>query len=182
MRYVDRCLQRWRMRKALRWLPARVRLIDVGAHEGELFESLGSRLAEGFGIEPLIREPFRGAAYQVRPGFFPAVRPAAGPWDGITMLAVLEHVPAAEQAALADACHQLLRPGGRVIVTVPSPFVDRILALLKALRLIDGMSLEEHYGFEPGDVPGIFAEPRFRLRAHRRFQLGLNHLYVFERQ
>ncbi len=44
------------------------------------------------------------------------------------------------------------------------------------------MSLEEHYGFEPGDTAVIFAGPRFRLLHHSRFQLGLNHLYVFEKQ
>jgi hypothetical protein len=98
------------------------------------------------------------------------------------MLAVLEHIPTARQAALADACHELLRDGGRLIITVPSPKVDHILAFLCFLRLIDGMSLEEHHGFKPGDTARIFAPPRFRLLAHERFQLGLNHLFVFEKQ
>ena len=181
MRAIDRLLQRWRMRRAMAWLPPRVRLIDIGAHEGELFHALGARLVEGFGIEPLRPQPIQTQTYQIVPGFFPAARPANGGWDGITMLAVLEHVPAAEQPSLAAACHDLLRPGGRVIVTVPAPAVDVILVALKLLRLIDGMSLEEHYGFKPSDVPRIFVSPLFRLVAHRRFQLGLNHLYVFER-
>jgi hypothetical protein len=43
------------------------------------------------------------------------------------------------------------------------------------------MSLEEHYGFEPDDTRRIFAEPGFKLIYHARFQLGLNHLFVFER-
>lgn len=181
MRGVDRFLQRWRMCRAMAWLPGRVRLIDVGAHEGELFRALHDRLIEGYGVEPLLERVVKGSNYQIVPGFFPAVRPLHDGWDGVTMLAVLEHVPTAQQAPLAQSCHALLRPGGRVIVTVPAPAVDQILVVLKRLRLIDGMSLEEHYGFEPADVPRIFAAPGFRLVAHRRFQLGLNHLYVFER-
>ena len=43
------------------------------------------------------------------------------------------------------------------------------------------MSLEQHYGFKPADTPGIFAPARFRLIARESFQLGLNHLFVFER-
>ena len=95
---------------------------------------------------------------------------------------MLEHIPRAQQVPLAEACHDLLAPGGRIIITVPSRAVDTILGILKFLHLIEGMSLEEHYGFEPGDTVKIFAGPRFKLLHHSRFQLGLNHLYVFEKQ
>ncbi|MEE2664435.1 MAG: hypothetical protein VX681_10000 [Myxococcota bacterium] len=67
------------------------------------------------------------------------------------------------------------------MITTPAPAVDLILDVLTFLRLIDGMSLEQHYGFKPADTPGIFAPTRFRLIARESFQLGLNHLFVFER-
>jgi len=178
---LDRFIQRWRMRQAMRFIPAAARVIDVGAHQGELFLVLGARLQEGFGIEPLRKEPLAAANFTIVPGFFPASRPPTGGWDAVTMLAVLEHVPTKEQPALAAACHELLKPGGRVIITVPAKAVDHILAVLRFLRLIDGMSLEEHYGFEPADTERIFGAPGFRLLHRSRFQAGLNHLFVFER-
>jgi SAM-dependent methyltransferase len=181
MKRLDRSIQRWRMHQAMRFVPARARLIDVGAHEGELFKILGEQLARGFGVEPLRQTELAGVNFSVSPGFFPQVRPTETGWDAITMLAVLEHIPRDRQAALASACHELLRPGGRVIVTVPARAVDHILSVLRFLRLIDGMSLEEHYGFEPDDTPRIFAQPAFRLLHHSRFQAGLNHLFVFEK-
>lgn len=97
------------------------------------------------------------------------------------MLAVLEHVPPEDQARLPAACFEILRPGGRIILTVPSSMVDRILKLLGALRLIDGMSMDEHYGFGAEVTVEIFRPPFFRLSHRRRFQLGLNNLFVFER-
>ena len=33
----------------------------------------------------------------------------------------------------------------------------------------------------PADLETIFSAPHWRQHKHRRFQLGLNHLYVFER-
>ena len=181
MKALDRFIQRWRMRQAMRFIPAQARVIDVGAHEGELFRALGERLSLGYGIEPLCKTALAERNFTVVPGFFPAVRPAEGGWDAVTLLAVLEHVPTLEQPALAAACHALLKPGGRVIITVPAKAVDHLLAALRFLRLIDGMSLEEHYGFEPGDTLKIFSAPGFRLMHQGRFQAGLNHLCVVER-
>jgi SAM-dependent methyltransferase len=181
MKALDRFIQRWRMRQAMRLIPDRARVIDIGAHEGELFQALGSKLAYGFGIEPLRHDILATPRFTLAPGYFPSTRPAEGGWDAVTMLAVLEHVPTKEQPVLAAACHELLNPGGRVIITVPAKAVDHILAGLRFLRLIDGMSLEEHYGFEPADTLRIFAPPRFRLLHQSRFQGGLNHLFVFER-
>ena len=170
MKGLDRFIQRWRMRQAMRFIPAGSRVIDVGAHEGELFRALGKNLGQGYGIEPLCPTALTEHNFTVVAGFFPAVRPAEGGWDAVTMLAVLEHVPTREQPALAASCHALLKPGGRVIITVPAKAVDHILAALRFLRLIDGMSLEEHYGFEPADTLKIFSAPGFRLVHGSRFQ------------
>ncbi len=182
MKKVDRWLQNWRIRQAARWLPGeQVSLIDIGAYHGETFQALGSQLTRGFGIEPLLEHKIETDTYTIEPGYFPAVRPTGNNWDAITMLAVLEHIPDEQQIAIAEASYELLRPSGRMIITVPAHAVDHILAVLKFLRLIDGMSLEEHHGFQPADTTSIFAPPKFSLICHRRFQLGLNHLFVFEK-
>jgi hypothetical protein len=183
MKYIDRYLQKVRMRVAMKHLGNKVRLIDIGAHRGEMFDALGPRLEQGFGIEPRLSDELRGPRYVIKPGWFPATMPEdTGVWDGITMLAVLEHISHKAQGSLADACYALLKPRGRVVITVPSPAVDPILAVLKALRLIDGMSLEEHHGFEPSDTVNIFPNSQFKLVKHARFQFGLNNLYVFEKK
>jgi 2-polyprenyl-3-methyl-5-hydroxy-6-metoxy-1,4-benzoquinol methylase len=75
------------------------------------------------------------------------------------MLAVLEHIPEPQQRPLAESCARFLKPAGVLVITTPSPRVDRILNLLLALRLIDGMSLEEHYGFDPRQTPALFSVP-----------------------
>ncbi len=170
------------MRRATAFIPPAARVIDVGAYHGELFEHLGDRLAGGFGVEPLLQSPLVTPRWTVHPGYFPAVQPDdEKAWDAVTLLAVLEHIPPPEQKRIAEACARLLKPGGRVIITVPSPAVDIILSILRFCRLIDGMSLEQHYGFKPADTPRIFAAPHFRQVRRQTFQLGLNHLFVFEK-
>jgi 2-polyprenyl-3-methyl-5-hydroxy-6-metoxy-1,4-benzoquinol methylase len=181
MKPLDRILQRWRIARARPFLPPGARVLDIGSADGALFERLGERVREGLGIDPHVPAVRELGQVRLIPGCFPQDMPDVPPFDVITMLAVLEHFPDSQHAALAEGCARFLRPGGRLILTVPSPAVDGILKMLLALRLVDGMSLEEHHGFEVEQTLRIFSPPRFRLLARKRFQLGLNHLFVFER-
>lgn len=182
MKQLDRILQRWRFQQALPFIVPGDRVFDVGCHQGELFEYLGGRLEFGLGVDPLLPTATHGPRYRLVSRDFPGSEAdtGEGDFDVITMLAVLEHVPVAQHARLAESCARLLRPGGRLILTVPSGLVDRIIPILISLRLVDGMSHEQHYGLDPASVPQIFGT-YFRLALHRRFQLGLNNLFLLRR-
>ena len=180
MTWLDHFLQRRRIAQARPFLSAGTRVLDVGSADGALFEAVGFLGAGCLGIDPTLRQPAAGKNFQLVPGFFPQDMPAVEPFDVVTLLAVLEHFPAAACEALAAGCRQFLKPGGRVIITVPSPRVDRILAVLQKLRLVHGMSLEEHHGYEVRRTAEIFCPPHFRLVCRRTFQFGLNNLFVFE--
>jgi len=181
MKLIDRLLQRWRIAKARPYIPPGARILDIGSADGVLFGQLGTAAGNGMGIDPTLAANTRAGDVPLVAGFFPRDMPPVEPFDVITLLAVLEHFPQSEYEPLRDGCRRFLKPGGRLILTVPSPAVDRILAALKFLRLIDGMSLEEHHGYRVDQTTDIFPPPAFRLLCRRRFQLGLNNLFVFER-
>ena len=180
MTWLDQFLQRWRIRMALRELPKVSRLLDIGTHDGTLFRLTG---AAGVGIDPeLIDGPPLPGVTMVR-GLFPNDLPPLPHelFDAAAALAVVEHIPEDELATWAKALAGMMAPGGLMIITVPAPAVDRILHVLIALRLIAGIEAHQHHGFKPSDLESIFTAPHWRRRKHQRFQLGLNHLYVFER-
>ena len=182
MKHIDRVLQRWRIRKAAPFIRRGDQVLDIGTADGALFR-LVPNLGESVGVDPDLDRDLIPAFPNVRfySGYFPDALPGPMEFDVITMLAVLEHVPPEKQAPLAQACASHLKPGGRLVITVPSPAVDSILDVLGALKLIDGMSLEQHYGFEAKMTPQIFSSHGLDLAVKRRFQLGLNHLFVFQR-
>jgi len=177
----DRVLQRWRVAKARRYIPAGARLLDIGCADGTLLRTLGASLRSGVGVDPSLHERSEHGGVVLLPGRFPESVPEGEAFDVITLLAVLEHVPRADQPDWARACAERLAPGGLVVVTVPSHFVDPILFVLKSLRIIDGMGIEEHYGFRGSMTEPLFANAGFRLVRHQRFQGGLNHLFVFQK-
>jgi 2-polyprenyl-3-methyl-5-hydroxy-6-metoxy-1,4-benzoquinol methylase len=181
MKIVDRLLQSWRIRKAGKYIAPGARMLDIGAADGPLFRQI-THVGSYVGIDPDLPAD-RQLALNARltKGLFPECIKGEQPFYCITMLAVLEHIPSTQQPKLAVDCATHLRPGGYLVITAPSPAVDWILSVLKWLRVIDGMSLEEHYGFDVRRTPELFRSAGFQLLHNARFQLGLNNLFVFVR-
>lgn len=181
MKPLDRLLQRWRIVKAAPYIPVGARVLDIGCADGALFRRLRSRIREGVGVDPGLSVAYEEGPYRLIAGRFPDDVPAAEPFDIITMLAVVEHIPLEQLPRVAQRCSALLKSGGRLILTVPSPLVDHLLEILKRLHLLDGMELEEHTGFDVRQTPSLFSTAGLRLVMAKPFQLGLNHLFVFQK-
>jgi hypothetical protein len=75
-----------------------------------------------------------------------------------------------------------LLPKARVIITIPSKKVDYILNVLLFFRLIKGMDLEHHQDFDRSLLKDIFISGGYKLIIEKKFELGLNNLYVFEKE
>ena len=180
MTWLDDFLQQWRIRVVLPELPSMPRVLDIGTRDGTLFRLAG---VSGVGIDPELIEAAPLPGVTLVKGMFPEGLPdlPAGSFDAATALAVVEHVPDGELTCWADSLARLMSPGGVLVITVPSPAVDKILHLLMRLRLVAGMEAHQHHGFEPAHLDKIFTGPSWRCRKHRTFQLGLNNLFVYER-
>jgi 2-polyprenyl-3-methyl-5-hydroxy-6-metoxy-1,4-benzoquinol methylase len=181
MRIGDYLIQIWRMQVAARWIPRGSRVLDIGCHQGEFFLWLGDKIIPSIGLDPLYKEKNTGAKThrflnQTIRENLPFQEKS---FDAVVLLATIEHIQ--DKSVIAREAARLLRKGGRVIITVPSLMVDRILQVLLLFRIVDGMSLEEHHGFQPNELPDIFVPEGFSIRKKQKFQFGLNNLYVFER-
>jgi len=177
---LDLWLQTARIEAAAPYIPAGANVLDIGAADGVLFRRLGHRIAGGVGIDP--DAPASGPAnVRLLNGRFPEDLEIADEFDAVIALAVFEHVEDDDRDAFVVACFDRLKPGGRCILTIPSPLVDHILTVLVGLRIIDGMHEGEHHGFDVGETPAIFERAGFDLLKKRRFQLGLNNLFVFSK-
>ena len=165
---------------ALRELPRGSRVLDIGTYDGTLHRLGG---LAGMGIDPELADGEAPPGVTLVKGLFPSDMPPLpeGSFDAATAVAVFEHAPPDELADWADALARLVAPSGLLVITVPAAAVDKILHVLMRLRLVAGMEVHQHHGFEPHDLNTVFSGPAWRRRKHRTFQLGLNHLFVFER-
>src|SRR5947207_1793149 len=126
-------LQRWRIAKARPFLFPGARVLDIGSAYGALFRQLDFLSPACLGIDPTLTQSVDHERFRLIAGFFPHAMPVAEPFDAITMLAVLEHFPASAYESLTNGCLSFLKPGGKAIITVPSPAVDAVLKVLLTL-------------------------------------------------
>jgi SAM-dependent methyltransferase len=107
------------------------RVLDVGAGSGRDLARLLHHGYDAYGVEPA--QAVRRAAIQRHPelvdrleaGSLPSIgQPFGGRFDGVVCSAVLMHVPDAELFDTAFALRALLRPHGRLLVSLPLSRAD----------------------------------------------------------
>lgn len=177
---IDRYLQWRRVRAALPFIPRGSHVLDIGCADGALFRIGASRISSGVGIDTSEALDWAGGEnFERRTGRFPEAMKPGERFDAVAMLAVLEHLSETELNLWREAIPDFLERNGHLVVTVPSALVDPILELGIRFRLLDGIEAGQHHGFDPRRVPSLFS-PGFRVERHRRFELGLNHLFVLK--
>jgi 2-polyprenyl-3-methyl-5-hydroxy-6-metoxy-1,4-benzoquinol methylase len=179
MKPFDRLIQKRRIDQVAPYIEPGARVLDIGSADGKLFRRFEEKIGEGIGIDPGLEHVVEGDGWSLHPGWFPEDLPDTQPFDVIAMLAVLEHIPADEQEQVARDVASLLRPGGHLVVTVPSLLVDPIVDVLVKLRIMTAVAFEQHYGFDPSTTPEVMSVDGMRLVKRKRFELGLNNAYVF---
>lgn len=181
MKALDYYLQNWRIDVVRPHLRPTDRILDIGSFDGALARRVGKYSAY-VGIDPEADPSKSNGDLKLFKGLFPQDLPPQEPFDAITMLAILEHIPEDVMAGFARSCSDALKPGGKLLLTVPHPFVDKILDVLMAVKILDGMETEAHHGFDVSQTPTIFKNAGFEMIAHKRFQLGLNNFYAFQKK
>jgi 2-polyprenyl-3-methyl-5-hydroxy-6-metoxy-1,4-benzoquinol methylase len=182
MKKIDYILQNERIRQAKKHLVGNS-ILDIGCHNGELFEFvLKKKNITGDGIDGVLTEVITKENYTLFPGYFPQDFPIKKQYNNITFLAVLEHIPIDEIRKYPNILNEYLQAKGRVIITIPSKNVDYILRVLLFFKMIDGMDIEHHQDIDRDKLKNIFTENGFDLIVEKRFELGLNILFVFEKK
>jgi 2-polyprenyl-3-methyl-5-hydroxy-6-metoxy-1,4-benzoquinol methylase len=184
MKFLDKFIRNWRVNVALKNQPKIMEnVFDIGCDDGYLLQKLSHITKRQDGIDPRLNTGAISPNSEIKKGFFPSAieeHQIQGTYDAIFALAVFEHFSEKDIQQSASVIARMLSPEGRLIITVPHPFVDKILDVLLFLHLIEGQALEEHHGFDPETLLGYFSNS-LRLIKRERFQFGLNNVFVFEK-
>ncbi len=181
MKWFDYYLQKRRFEAAGRHILTGSTLLDIGCNRGEFFLFLKKKTIKGTGIDPEASATTLHLPDGVSliSDHFPSEKLNDKKFDYITALAVFEHIPDENQKDFLESCQNYLSENGKIIITVPSPLVDHIILLLRFLKIVHAMSIEQHHGLNPKQVVPLFVKSGFTVLLHKKFELGLNNLFVF---
>lgn len=105
-------------------------------------------------------------------------------FNTVTIIAALNHIP--NRREVLKECKRLLAPGGRLIITMLSPWISRIWHMLRSPWDTDqrerGMKEGEVYGITKKNILSLVAEQGFEMIGNKRFMLGLNSIYLFKKK
>lgn len=184
MKFLDKMLRWWRVRVALKAVPANITAVfDIGCDDGYLLKRFKGSQLKLDGCDPHLRISSVSGNSDLYQGSFPTILRGLqinGIYDVVFALAVFEHFTQEDLDKSSIMISKMLSENGLLIVTVPHPFVDKILYVLIYLGLIDGQAIEEHHGFDPESLVSILSN-HLKLKNRKKFQLGLNNIFVFEK-
>lgn len=165
---------------------ARGRVLDVGCGPGNLFirNYIGEKNGVGVdffayeGVENVIGDPTHLP--------FPDES-----FDTVTLIAVGGHIPQHLRVAEFREFARLLKPGGRLVMTEGEPVTQwlthqwqHVYFGLRGKVDMDherGMEEDEQFCMPKQELLGYLNTPPLKHVGTRRFQWGLNHVYVAEK-
>lgn len=163
-------LKRLRLRSILRWRPGPGAVLDVGCGRGDLLELYKARgwRAVGTQVSRTAAEAARSRrGVDVLLGELPELGLKSADFDVVTFLHVLEHLDRPAQYLLA--AHDLLKPGGILVIEVPNceSFGFRLLGLRNFC-----LDYPNHLVFfTPSALRGLLERCGFTVEKLARFSL-----------
>ncbi|MEL6259325.1 MAG: class I SAM-dependent methyltransferase, partial [Pseudomonadota bacterium] len=181
---LSKSIARTRVRKILPHVQGDV--LEVGCGAGILYEAIKDQVGSYTGVDiqtdkiAEAQAKFPEATFAVADVDRDEI-PYTAVFDTVVMSALIEHI--FNLKTLGENLEKALRPGGRVVLTTPTPFGNDVVHRLGArLGLFSPIAVDDHIAIFNKKRCDIFArEFGLKLAAHQTFQIGCNQLAIIEK-
>jgi SAM-dependent methyltransferase len=183
---LDTFIANWRLSKVTRYVSKGDRVLDFGCgYQAYLLRNIKGLISEGIGIDTdiegdIIEDNITllhqnvGSRLPFEDEYF----------DKIFLLAVYEHIPLDSTIPLLLDFKRILKPGGKLIMTIPTPKGKPVLEFMAfKLKVISAVQIEDHVKYyAKEDIEQDAKNAGLDLIYHEYFQLGWNSLQVLQKK
>ncbi len=161
-------------------------VLDVGCGQCNLRRRFADQMTSYTGVDydnALIenaRKAFPGDRFQLH-NIDDAPLPFDAEFDTVILTAVIEHI--FNLGLLGQGIARSLRPGGKAIITTPTPFGNDVVHRFGSMiGLFNPVAVDDHIAiFNKKRLEIFAAEFNLKLAEHRWFQLGCNQIAVLQK-
>jgi 2-polyprenyl-3-methyl-5-hydroxy-6-metoxy-1,4-benzoquinol methylase len=183
---VDRFIRSMRTRRIRAYLKPTDIVLDFGCGQENWFlRSSGRSIAGGVGIDPNLNPNLdhalpRETVQAKRCTLEEFTNSTSTRFDVITWIAVIEHFHSGDAETFLLACIPLLKPGGKVLLTTPTPRSKPILEFLAyKLSLISEDEIRDHkIYYDRSKMESILNRSKMSMETYKTFQFSLNSLVI----
>lgn len=177
----------FRFRRTLAEIQAQGKIIiDIGCGPKiEFYKALlssGTRIKEYIGIDPLVSKDLKTKGVSIIKSSFNNRLPIKSNYaDYVVAHAVLEHV-IKPQKLIAEMI-RVTKPGGKVIVTTPTPLAKKLLEILAYnLHLVSKREIREHKNYFDKRKLMILLPNQKNIKIHHQyFEFGMNNSLIINK-
>jgi cyclopropane fatty-acyl-phospholipid synthase-like methyltransferase len=182
---LDKFIARWRLSKVLSHIEKGDKVLDFGCGNQAFFlRAAEELLSEGIGIDYDVETQQLSPKLRTIGGKYEEQLPFESQYfDKIVMLAVLEHIPLDKVDALMQEFKRLLKPGGKLVFTTPTPLSKPVLEFMAYnLKIIVEAEIRDHKKYyNKNDVLELAQRNGLLLSSYATFQLGMNSVMTFSK-
>lgn len=180
---LDSILRQLRINAVKKYITPNSVVCDIGCgNNANFLKSLSTKITMGIGIDKRVEDFSNGKLHFIKDNLDKSLPVDNATIDYATIIAVIEHVD--NPLELLKEIHRILKPGGKIILTTPSPSSKLILEFLAfKMHLISKELIEEHkYYFNKEELYKSFEEIGFKSIMIKNFEFNYNILAIAEKE
>lgn len=176
---LEPILRRIRISKIRKYIPKSCILCDIGCgFNAKFLLNISDYISKGYGFDKKIDKKRIDNIYIQNAEISDNIPLEDEYVDCVTLLAVLEHLNNATK--VLSECFRILKFGGVLILTTPSPFSKPILEFLSfKLKIVSPVEIADHkHYYSKKEMVKIWRSRGFKKVETYSFEFGLNNLAV----
>lgn len=182
---LDKLIAGMRLGKVIAHIEKNDILLDMGCgYQAYLLTQVQDTIKKGVGIDIDAESQKIGKNIEIRRFHFKDRLPFTDKmFTKVTMLALIEHIEVASVPKLFRELARILKPGGKIILTTPTPLGKIILEFLAfKMHIISAKEVGDHKKYyEKKDLANLAKNYGFKVESYKTFQFGGNSICVLKK-